>query len=197
HARAYFVDRKTWSGDLRADLAGDSWQHTEPVVLGAPAALATPPDEPDPTTRTADDRVLDPVGRLADWLADDRYRLGAAGHRDDLRFTDPFLDEVAEVTRLRYDGAQVSVHPSAEAGRSYLVVAWRDEFGPVNRWPVGAVAGQVTALVLEAFVRDVHAPRRSADPNLRSHLVYGGPRPEEEVGAAALAAGVALHSLVA
>src|SRR5262249_21158474 len=144
-----------------------------------------------PTTRTADELVLGPVGRLAD----DRYGLGAAGYRDDLRFTDPFLDEVAEVSRLRYDGAQVSVHP-AEDGRSYLVVAWRDEFGPGNRWPVGAVAGQVTVPVLEAFVRDVHAPRRSADPNLRSHLVYGGPRPDEEVCAAALAAGVALHSLV-
>src|SRR5262249_25568195 len=75
YARAYFVDRKTWSGDLRADLARDAWQHTEPVVLGASAALATPPDEPDPTTRTADELVLGPVGRLAD----DRYGLGAAG----------------------------------------------------------------------------------------------------------------------
>src|SRR5262249_56981418 len=107
---------------------------------------------------------------LADWLADDRYRLGAAGHRDDLRFTDPFLDEVAEVTRLRYDGAQVSVHPSAEAGRSYLVVAWRDEFGPVNRSPVGPVAAPVTAPVRAAVRRGAPPPRRAPDPNPRPRL---------------------------
>src|SRR5262249_27004177 len=70
------------------------------------------------------------------------------------------------------------------------------EFGPVDRWPVGAVAGQVTPEVLEAFVSEVDAPLRSADRRLRSHLVYGGSRPDQQVCAAALAARGALHSLV-
>src|SRR5262249_50880985 len=38
HTRAYLADRKTWTGDNRADLAADSWHHTVPLVLTAPAA---------------------------------------------------------------------------------------------------------------------------------------------------------------
>jgi hypothetical protein len=108
---------------------------------------------------------------------------------------DPFLDEVAEITRLRHEGAQVRVHPSPVAGRSYLVVTRRDPSGPVERRPVGAVPGTVDQKVLDTFEKEVHTPNRSLDRHLRSRLVYGGEPPPQALRERAQAAGVVLHSL--
>ncbi|HSV66372.1 MAG TPA: pentapeptide repeat-containing protein [Mycobacteriales bacterium] len=194
HARAYAADRKTWTGDNRADLVADTWHHTEPLVLAAPAALAAP-RSPAGWVGMEREALDDPAGD-SPLLVGDRPGKGRPNPGDAPGLLDPFLDEVAEVTRLRHDGAEVRLHPSPETGRSYLLVTRRDEFGPVDRWPVGAVAGEITQEVLNTFVAAVHVPWRSSDANLRSHLVYGGPRPEPAVCASALAAGVRLHSLV-
>jgi hypothetical protein len=194
YTRAYLPDRKRWTGDNRADLVRDTWIATETVPLPAPAALPH------------HDRNHPNHGRLPirsqSHIAVKREREGR-GRRDEhwpREFTgqapvqvDPFLDEVAEITRLRHEGAQVRVHPSPVAGRSYLVVTRRDPSGPVERRPVGAVPGTVDQKVLDTFEKEVHTPNRSLDRHLRSRLVYGGeppPRTAEQVSC-----GVVLHSL--
>jgi 3',5'-cyclic AMP phosphodiesterase CpdA len=41
HVRAYLPDRRTWTGDNRADPVHDTWTVTEPTSMPAPAALTT------------------------------------------------------------------------------------------------------------------------------------------------------------
>ena len=178
YCRAYFADRRSWSGDIRADLAASRWWHTRRVALDAYAALAPATADPvDPTEKRGPRGEHDPRGEPES-------------------YADPFLTEVAEVTRLLYPGSEITLRPDRQPGRSHLLLGRREEFGQVERWPVGAVAGTVIDEILDAFLEHVHGPWRSADPMLRSHLVYGGPRAEEEVRARATAAGVRLHSLV-
>jgi WD40 repeat protein/uncharacterized protein YjbI with pentapeptide repeats/3',5'-cyclic AMP phosphodiesterase CpdA len=170
HAREYLKDGERWTGDDRADPARNTWQHTGPVSLSAPAALA----EPSVTMKdTGGRRTTEmPLGR-----------------------PDVFLSSVEEVTRLRYPDAEITLNPASEPGLSYLMVTRRDEDGVIERWPVGAVLGSVDAVVLERFRAAVHDPLRSTDPNLRSRLVYGGEHPGDEVRREAVRAGVRLLSL--
>ena len=61
------------------------------------------------------------------------------------------------------------------------VVTRTDPYGPVEVWPVGAVDGPVHESVLRRFVAQVHRPRQAMDTYLRSHLVYSGAEPGEDV----------------
>jgi hypothetical protein len=80
HTRAYLADRKTWTGDNRADLAADSWRHTEPLVLTAPAALA-PPQVPAGPTGEGSDAPADLPG--AGPVGEERYGRTTAAYRTD------------------------------------------------------------------------------------------------------------------
>ena len=180
YTRAYVADRKSWSGDNRADIARDDWRHTRHVAFTAPASLADAP-----RVEAVDSDHVDDVGRRD---------AGTERHQPE-RYSDPFLDEVAEVTRLRYPGAEVTLEPSRQVGRSHLRVADVDNFAQVARWPVGAVAGVVTKEVLDTFVNAVHRQWQSSETALRSHLVHGGAEPDDTVREEAVAAGVRLHSL--
>ena len=93
YTRAYLADRKTWTGDNRADLAADSWHHTLPLALTAPAALAAPTSPACPGGEEQD-AVDDPWGDSP--VAGDRRGRDRGGRRAGTGFADPFLDEVAE-----------------------------------------------------------------------------------------------------
>jgi WD40 repeat protein/uncharacterized protein YjbI with pentapeptide repeats/3',5'-cyclic AMP phosphodiesterase CpdA len=180
HCRVYLDEQRRWTGDNRADLVRDAWRHVEPAVLPAPAALH---------------------GEASDGhdVAESVRPRGAAPSRSGLSESagpvDPFLNDVADVTRLREEGAELTLNPSITPGRSYLVLTKRDESGVVDRWPVGAVRGAVTGAVLDEFIMSVHVPLRSTDPALRSRLVYGGEPPPRDVRQTAVIQGVQLFSL--
>jgi uncharacterized protein YjbI with pentapeptide repeats/3',5'-cyclic AMP phosphodiesterase CpdA len=198
HTRAYLTDHRTWTGDNRADTAHDTWQHTEPAALTAPAALKAAATVASPAAQDTDDEQdaqwRDGRPRRVGLGPDDGWDSAGTPARPDV--SDPFLIEVAEVTRLRYDGAEVVLYPSPDAGRSYLRVTRATDEGPIERWPIGAVAGPLTADALQTFVEHVDTPMRSLDSNLRSLLVYGGRPPPEDVRELAQLQGVRLHSLV-
>ena len=193
YLRAYAPDRKTWTGDNRADPVRDRWQADHAMALCSPAALAA--TEPDTASVSADcdDGVRsrrDPRRREESDPAPTPWT------GDPLDRGDLFLAEVATVAGLRHDPAQVRAFPSAEPGTSYLVVTRTDPYGPVETWPVGAVDASVDEKILDLFVERVHRPRRAMDPFLRSHLVYSGSEPAPEVRQLAKREGVQLHSLV-
>lgn len=85
------------------------------------------------------------------------------------------FDKVEAIAKLREGGrATVERRPSPAPLEEHLFVTPDLERG-VGGYPVGAALGPLTIDLLEAFLRDVDAPYRAADPWLQSTLVYDGP----------------------
>jgi hypothetical protein len=103
---------------------------------------------------------------------------------------DAFIDRVLEATRARYPGATVTSCPG------YLRVSQPLPGGGAEQWPVGVVNGEVTDQRLQSFVEHVHSQFASADPSVRSELVYEARLPTDELATKALRSGVRLRSFV-
>jgi 3',5'-cyclic AMP phosphodiesterase CpdA len=66
HLRAYLPDRRTWTGDNRADPVHDAWTTTEPTTLPAPAALTARSRTEDPSPSEIRDSGP-PEPRIRSW----------------------------------------------------------------------------------------------------------------------------------
>ena len=107
-----------------------------------------------------------------------------------------FFNQVWEATKASHPGATVVPVPRREAGYlPYLRVSLPLPHGGVEQWPVGVVDDEVTQEHLQRFLR-VHRLFASADPSVRSVLVYRGGATDPELVAGALRHGVRLRSFV-
>jgi hypothetical protein len=150
YARQYAVGQHRWIGDTRISANGSDWRHHEPQPLNHTTATFTAVQS-DVTEPRRPDRDSSPR----------RYR-PAVG--------DSFFDRVLEATCVRYPEARVTPRPEA----SYLRVSNPVPDEGAEQWPVGVVDGEVGATELAAFVQQVHRQFVSADPSVRSELVYSG-----------------------
>jgi hypothetical protein len=102
------------------------------------------------------------------------------------------LERVAGATRVRFPDATVTERP--EGG--YLRVSHPLPDGSVEQQPVGVIDGPATAAAVDIFITGVHAWFASADPSVRSELVYAGPPVSSQLVAHARRNGVRLRSLI-
>ncbi len=172
HARQYAVGQRRWIGDTRVSTNGSDWHHHESHRLPDVHATFT-----------------------SDQLADDPHRdtdRGPGSRREGSAPGDEFFDRVLEATLVSHPGATVTPRP--EAG--YLRVSHPVPDGGAEQWPVGVVDGEVTGEHLKSFVRRVHGRFASADPSVRSELVYSGHPATERLLTEARRYGVRLRSFV-
>ena len=118
--------------------------------------------------------------------------------REDGSRGDTLLSKVETLARLWARGQGVTVQIRRRPARTpfggYLEVSQikRSSFSSI--YPVAAV-DQVDSGVFDAFLRDIDASYRRADPGVRSALIYGAnARPPPEVEAKAAAMRIALQS---
>jgi len=172
HARQYATGQRRWIGDTRVSLTGsDSHHHESHALQHVHTTFAG--DQPDADQRRDADRVPDP-----------RCEGSAPG--------DGFFDRVLEATQASHPGATVTPRPEA----SYLRVSEPLPNGGAEQWPVGVVDGKVTGEELMTFVRRVHRQFVSADPSVRSELVYSGPPAAEDMVLESQRHGVRLRSFI-
>lgn len=171
HARQYVVGQRRWIGDNRVSVNGSAPHHHEPHELQLVHATFTS-DQPD-TEQRRSGRGLDP-----------QHEGPAPG--------DDFFDRVVEATRASHPGATVIPRPQA----GYLRVSLPLPDGGAEQWPVGVVEGDLTEARLQLFVHDVHRQFASADPSVRSELVYSGRPATDELVAQARRCGVRLRSFI-
>jgi WD40 repeat protein/3',5'-cyclic AMP phosphodiesterase CpdA len=189
HARQYALGQHRWIGDTRISPTGSDWRDSHSQELsdvqavfphqtaGAePATAGTQPGSRDrhAATGPADTDGSGPSDR------------GSASPQED------FLDWVADATRARFPAATITARPAG----GYLRVSRPLPGGGAEQWPVGAVDGPVTEVVLHAFVTQVHALFASADPSVRSEFIYGGPPASDQLLARARQDGVRLRSFI-
>ncbi|MGH3812587.1 MAG: NACHT domain-containing protein, partial [Pseudonocardiaceae bacterium] len=105
---------------------------------------------------------------------------------------DSFFDRVLEATQASHPGA--TVIPRPEAG--YLRVSQPLPDEGAEQWPVGVIDGEVTDEHLQTFVQRVHRQFASADPSVRSELVYSGHPATDTLVTEARRHGVRLRSFV-
>ena len=172
HARRYAVGQRRWIGDTRISAHGSDWHHHEPHPLQHVHATFTS-DQPDGDPRRDANRIPGPCP-------------GGPAPGDD------FFDRVLEATQASHPGATVIPRPQA----SYLRVSRPLPEGGAEQWPVGVVDGAVTEEHLQSFVRRVHHHFASADPSVRSELVYSGHPATDPLVTEALRHGVRLRSFV-
>jgi hypothetical protein len=172
HARQYAAGQRCWIGDTRISATGSDWHHHEPYQLEhVHGTFAS--DQPDADQRRNADRVPRP-----------KHHRSAPG--------DDFFDRVLEATRASHPGAMMT--PRREAG--YLRVSLPLPDGGAEQWPVGVVDDEVSDEHLQSFVQRVHRQFASADPSVRSELVYRGRPATDELVTKARRHGVRLRSFV-
>ncbi|HWR46544.1 MAG TPA: pentapeptide repeat-containing protein, partial [Pseudonocardiaceae bacterium] len=173
HARQYAVGQRRWIGDTRISATGSDWHHHEPYLLQhVLAAFAS--DQQNSDQRLAVDRLPSPL------------RAGTAPG-------DEFFDRVLEATQASHPDATVTPRP--EAGYLRVSQPLPDGDG-AEQWPVGVVDGEVTDKHLQSFVEQVHSRFASADPSVRSELVYSGHPATDTLLTEARRHGVRLRSFV-
>jgi len=112
--------------------------------------------------------------------------------RDESAPGDDFFDRVLEATRASHPGATVTPRP--EAG--YLRVSQPLPDTGAEQWPVGVLDGEITLKHLQSFVDRVHRSFASADPSVRSELVYRGHPATDTLETEARRQGVRLRSFI-
>ncbi|MGH3887777.1 MAG: NACHT domain-containing protein, partial [Pseudonocardiaceae bacterium] len=172
HARQYAVGQRRWIGDTRISANGSDWYHQEVHPLQHVHRTFTR-EQPD-----------------GDPLRDAEHVPGP--RRDGPAPGDGFFDRVLEATRASHPGA--TVIPRREAG--YLRVSQPLPDGGAEQWPVGVVDGEVTDEHLQSFGQRVHRQFASADPSVRSELVYSGHPAADTLVTEARRYGVRLRSFV-
>ncbi|MGH3929530.1 MAG: metallophosphoesterase, partial [Pseudonocardiaceae bacterium] len=172
HARRYAVGQRRWIGDTRVSHDGSDWRHYELHPLKDVTATF-PEQQPDTEERRGGERATRP-------------------ERDGPAPGDSFFDRVLEATRASHPGA--TVIPRPETG--YLRVSKPLPDGGAEQWPVGVVEGEVTDENLTSFTHRVHRQFASADPSVRSELVYSGAPAAENLITEARRNGVRLRSFV-
>jgi hypothetical protein len=105
---------------------------------------------------------------------------------------DDFFDRVLEATRASHPGATVTPRPDA----GYLRVSQPLPDSGAEQWPVGVLDGEVTLEHLQSFVDRVHRSFASADPSVRSELVYRGHPATDTLMTEARRQGVRLRSFI-
>ncbi|HEU0087724.1 MAG TPA: trypsin-like peptidase domain-containing protein [Pseudonocardiaceae bacterium] len=174
YARQYAVGQRRWIGDTRISPTGSDWRHHEPHPL--PHVHATfSRDQPAEAGRRNPDHLLD----------QQRHGRRSAPAADD------FFERVVEATKVSHPDATVTPRPDS----GYLRICLPLPDGGVEQWPVGVVDGEVTEERLRPFVQ-VHLRFASADPAVRSELVYSGAPAAEEMVAHARRQGVRLRSFL-
>ena len=172
YARQYALGQRRWIGDTRISQNGSDWRDFRSHKL-TDVDTAFPP------------QVRDNKGGVPRTKRQPPNQI-EGGSRDE------FLARVAEATRVRFPGATVTERP--EGG--YLRVSHPLPGGGAEQLPVGVIEGPATEPAVDAFIEQVHARFASADPSVRSELVYGGPPAPSELAARALGRGVRLRSLI-
>jgi WD40 repeat protein len=123
--------------------------------------------------------------------ADDRPRAQEAPPRLVAPYLE-FLEEVKEATRTRFPDATVTARP--EDG--YLRVSHPVPGIGTEQSLVGIVDGELSEIAIEQFADGVHARFASANPLVRSELVYGGKAAAPQLVAQARRRGVVLRSFI-
>jgi len=172
HARQYAVGQRRWIGDTRISANGSDWHHHEPYLLQHVHATFAG-DQRDSDQRRDADRVPAP------------QRHGSAPG-------DHFFDRLLEATQASHPDA--TVIPRRQAG--YLRVSQPLPDGGAEQWPVGVVDGEISDEHLQSFVQRVHRQFASADPWVRSELVYGGRPAPDRLVTEARRYGVRLRSFI-
>ena len=212
YARQYAVGQRRWIGDNRISTTGSDWQDHKPhelidVDTVFPPATGEPYEKPQLDKQLADDRSRSRakrsrdgrrVARITDANTAKKVTKAPdapASWRRDSKSTTPYveiLERVAEATRARFPEATITERPAS----NYLRVSRPFPAGGTEQWPVGVTNGAITIADLEHFVTEVHAAFASADPSVRSELVYGGPAASGEMVALARQHGVRLRSFM-
>ena len=169
HARQYETAQHRWIGDTRVSATGSDWRESVDWT-GADAALP-------PTPATASNAEFAGKPPL---------------QRAQLRVVNEFLDRVAEATQIRFPEATVTLRPE----ENYLRITRPRPGGAVEQWPIGVIDGPATGTALDAFATRIHARFASADPGLRSELVYTAPPAPADLLAQAQQRGIRLRSLL-
>ncbi len=178
-ARQYEAPQRRWIGDTRVSATGSDWR--EDIAWTATNSdTALPP--PQTITSGARSSFMERDGDLADALP--RQSRPSA--------VNEFLDRVAEATQVRFPEAAVTQRPE----ENYLRVTVPRPGGAVEQWPIGVIDGPATDSALEAFANGVHTRFTSADPGLRSELVYSTPPASADLLARAQRRGIRLQSLL-
>ena len=188
HARQYALGQKRWIGDNRISRSGSDWRDHQAYPL-TDVQAAFPRNVAHADTDATHAGPAAGERRAGDGAAAGGTSAGGgpAGPRDE------FLDLVAQATRARFPDATVSLRP--ESG--YLRVSNPLPEGEgAEQWPVGAIAGPVTADALALFFAQVHARFAAANPSVRSEFVCGGPPAPDDLVRMARKHGVRLRSFV-
>ena len=181
HARQYETEQHRWIGDTRVSATGSDWRENIPwTATSADAALPSPQAATSPGVGLA---LADRNGDLPE---------DAPPRHSRPRTVNEFLDRVAEATQVRFPEAAVTPRPE----ENYLRVTVPRPGGAVEQWPIGVIDGAATDDALEAFASGVHARFTSADPGLRSELVYTAPSAPADLLARAQRRGIRLQSLL-
>ncbi|MGH4001478.1 MAG: NACHT domain-containing protein, partial [Pseudonocardiaceae bacterium] len=172
YARQYSVGQRRWIGDTRVSANSlDSYHHEPHPLQHVHATFASGPPDADPHRNP--DRVT-------------------GARRDKPGTGDGFFDQVLEAAQASHPDATVTPRP--ETG--YLRISQPLPGGGAEQWPVGMVDGEVTGEQLQSFVQRVHRQFASADPSVRSELVYSGPPATDTLVIEARRHGVRLRSFV-
>jgi WD40 repeat protein/3',5'-cyclic AMP phosphodiesterase CpdA len=173
HARQYAPGQRRWIADTRISRNGSDWIDHQPHPMTSAHGTFPPPAVP-------------PIEEMAQHHGRNRRR-PESGFRDD-----GLLGLVAEATRVRHPDATVVARPG------YLRVSNPlPDGGGVDMWPVGVVeAEDDLSQALDRFVAQVHARFASANPAVRSQLVYAGAPAPDQLVRRARGKGVRLRSFV-
>lgn len=115
------------------------------------------------------------------------------GIREESR-EDTFLARVAEATRLRFPRCSISSH--VRGSSRYLRISDPLANGAAEVRPVGVIDGPATEGAVDRFVADIHQMFASADPKVRSELVYGAVTASPDLVRKARQQGVRLRSFI-
>jgi len=176
--RRYDPEHKRWEADTRCSEYGNDWHIEHAITFESVHGTF-------PRTAPATHYGESVRKRTVEF---ERPKADLREPRDDS------LSRLAEVSKLRYRGAEVETRRPGDSRPQYLIV--RAAEGPIARiFPVGVCEHNFSGDQLEKFRTHVFAQYRAVDPNLPCEIVYGGERASEElIGKAA--EGVRLSSFI-
>ncbi|MCL4207379.1 MAG: pentapeptide repeat-containing protein, partial [Pirellulaceae bacterium] len=182
--RRYDPGNKRWEGDNRCSDDGNQW-HSKKEIAFVAVQAAFPGEETTATGRhggKSDRGGCEPL--------DEREPF----HRDRAP-QDQFVQRVADVCRLREDGDRMEATPIERDGLIYLrVTIHKGTF--TEQFPMGIFEHGVQRDKIDAFIDRVDPLYRACDPQVRSMIVYGGPRVAEELVQYAASRGIRLVSFL-
>ncbi len=158
-ARAYLSgeDRRCFGGDVRASEDGGSWIVEDAVAFDRIDSVFPP------ARSTSHETLIDHFTKTP--VVDIYERMSAK---------DDFLTRVERVCQLHHGGAaDIQQFRNAADPLPYLSVSVRDG-AFLKQYPIGVVNGAPRGPLLWSFAQSIHARYRSADPGVRSLLVYSG-----------------------